>query len=187
MMKTKQIWLLACLPLLLSACVIEGENRLIYLNGQPKAVFTARRLEDGRLVKVGACSTWFANGQLQSVEHYDERGLPIGKWVYWDMSGKKLCEGEFRQEHNDLLSVWTFFHENGSPCRSETYTNGKKHGKWLYWHEDSVLCQESHYQNDTAIGNWTFWDKRGRVLKVEEYEHGIKRNEIIYKTSSEEK
>lgn len=186
-MKTKPVWFLALLSLTVSACVIEGENRLAYLNGRPNTVFTAKRLDDGRLVKVGICSTWFANGQLHSVEEYDERGLPTGKWTYWDFSGRKLCEGEFRREQSNALSVWTFFHESGSPCRAETYCNGRKHGKWLYWHEDSVLCQAAHYHHDTAIGQWTFWDKHGKVMKIEEYQDGVKQNEIIFKTSGEKK
>ncbi|MDW8466830.1 MAG: hypothetical protein RML35_11865 [Chloroherpetonaceae bacterium] len=137
--------------------------------------------------KLAPVRTWYPNGQLHGVEHYDEQGLPIGKWTYWDFHGRKLCEGEFRRENGNLLSVWTFFHENGSPCRAETYCDGRKHGKWLYWHEDSLLCQEAHYHNDTAIGRWTFWDRRGRVMKVEEYHNGVKQNEIIFNASFEEK
>ncbi|MGQ9804758.1 MAG: hypothetical protein ACUVRP_01610 [Chlorobiales bacterium] len=63
-----------------AGCIQEGENRLVYLNGNMQSVFTAKRLPDGRLVKVGICSTWFASGQLHKVESYDERGYPAGVW-----------------------------------------------------------------------------------------------------------
>lgn len=170
-----------------AGCIREGENRLVYLNGELQTVFTAKRLPDGRLVKVGICSTWFANGQLHKVESFDERGYPIGIWQVWNEHGQKLCEGKYEREGDSLMSVWTFFHENGSVCRSEAYLNGKKHGCWLYWHDDSTLCQEAHFQNDTAVGEWSFWDRHGRRIKVEEYRKGVKHNEIIFTTIPQEK
>ncbi len=169
--------------LFLSSCVQEGENRLVYLNGNLREVFCAKRLDDGRLVKVGVCSTWFDNGQLHKVESFDEQGLPIGCWQIWDQDGTKMCQGEYKQEKSDLYAVWTFFHHDGSRCRVETYLNGKKHGKWLYWHNDSILCQESQYQDDTPTGVWEYWDNIGRLIKVEEYQHGVKHKEIFYKTT----
>ncbi len=179
--------ILVVFALCCAGCVREGENRLVYLNGQLQTVFTAKRLPDGRLVKVGICSTWFANGQLHKVESFDERGYPIGIWQVWNEQGQKLCEGKYERAGDSLMSVWTFFHANGSVCRSEAYLNGKKHGRWLYWHDDSTLCQESHFQNDTAVGEWSFWDRHGRRIKVEEYREGVKHNEIIFTTIPQEK
>jgi antitoxin component YwqK of YwqJK toxin-antitoxin module len=180
MMNSAVCGLLLIALLTCAGCIQEGENRLVFLNGNMQCVFTAKRLPDGRLVKVGICSTWFASGQFHRVESYDERGYPAGVWQVWNEKRQKLCEGKHRREGDSLKTIWTFFHDNGSVCRSEAYLNGEKHGRWFYWHDDSTLCQVPHFQNDTAFEVQSSMERRGRCAKIEEYRNGVKYNEVIF-------
>ena len=87
---------------------------------------TLKLNEDTNLIEV---TYYHDNGVLSQTGFYTTDGILHGKWLSYDINGKKTV--------------------------SANYDNGKKVGKWFYWN-DSTLKEVDYSNNAIAsVNEWT--------------------------------
>ncbi len=119
-------------------------------------------------VKVGKWESFYKKNVRQSVEHYDKKGKPNGKFCNWVQSGELL--GCFEMKNgNGTFKEYTY----GSKKVSHSYTmkNGQKDGKELHYGYDGALVSEVHWKAGLQHGMYTQWDGEGRVVSEFEYRY----------------
>jgi hypothetical protein len=67
------------------------------VRGSPQAGQQSCEYQDsnGLSVKHGPFAEWYANGRKRTAGSY-RHGKPDGLWLYWDESGRKTAEREYR-------------------------------------------------------------------------------------------
>lgn len=125
----------------------------------------ARQLES--VVKDGAWTTWFENGQKRSEEMY-AKGTMIGAWKYFYEDGKTESEIDFSK------GTAVYYFKNGSKQSEGGIANGMiSVGKWTGYHENGQKNYEGSYNaQGQKDGVWAWWDKDGKFLAEQTFKNG---------------
>lgn len=164
-----------------------GEWLFYYPNGKlmAKENYKAGMLD-------GICLAYFPNGQLASKEKWDEDLQEDSSW-YYHPNGSIFRKGMY--VNGVYQKTWLTYFENGKLeqecpyldgvpngiCKNwfesgrlkETgrYHDGKKEGQFVFYFSDKEIpSQIAQYWNDVPTGLWVTLNKRGKILKLEEFE-----------------
>lgn len=99
-----------------------------------------------------------------------------GKYIKWNMTGQKLCEGIYVNGLKN--SEWKYYDDNNNVSHTINYTFNKKKSISNY-REDKSKCSEYYYDNTENCTSWIEWDIYGRVI----VEGKLKNNDIHYVSS----
>jgi len=122
-------------------------NGLFYILGEtiPFSGNVIERYEDGSLrarsnveagLLDGLTEGWFANGQKQIQEHFNE-GVSHGKRLKWHVNG--ILKSEVEIVEGQLDGLFHEWHEDGSLAREIALSNGASHGLSRSWFPSGYL------------------------------------------------
>lgn len=121
----------------------------------------------------GSVYNLYNNGEYEFKGRY-RSGLKHGKWMWWNLSGKKRKEVIWQKGEEISLIEWEYF--NGGQLSNErNYKGEEKDGKWISWYENGQKELEENYKDGIIDGDWTEWNISGQK-KVEAYFKGGKRD-----------
>lgn len=124
----------------------------------------AEKTDDG---KTQILTTWFENGNKQSVQHFYNNMLN-GKSEQWYDNGKIEFSNLFKQ--NKQYGKFIVFHKNGKIKIAGNYINGEFDGNWKTYNENEQVLSNENYNLGKKVGSWTYY-----------FDNGSKKAEIVYK------
>lgn len=124
-------------------------------------------------IYIGEWKRYFSDGNIESIEHYNEEGDKIGVWSYYYGNGQlKKEENYVKDELEGYVSVYypngqlksrllyvrinanfteikdstyTFYYENGNISERGQMINGLRNGLWEEWYENGVRKSKGNY------------------------------------------
>jgi hypothetical protein len=118
-------------------------------------------------VKDGEWKSWFEDGRLQSIHHYN-KGVLIGKNTTYHNNGQ--IESVIIL---DGISTSTFYYTNGQK-QSEGVLNvdNLPIGLWKGYFESGILNYEAQYSNGVSSGTSKWYSEDGKLYLVQEFSEG---------------
>jgi antitoxin component YwqK of YwqJK toxin-antitoxin module len=115
-------------------------------------------------VKDGEWKSWYEDGTLQTIEHYN-KGLLVGKKLTYHPNGKLESEITF-----DGVTPSVFYYNTGQK-HSEGYftSDNQTTGLWKGYYESGVINYESQYTNGVNTGITKWFSADGRMYLVQEF------------------
>ena len=87
---------------------------------------------------------FYENGQLKSVENYNEDGERDGLWTEWFSSGQKWRQQTYKDDEiGELLTEWF---PNGQKMKENHYKDGDWDGLWTTWYMNGQKSSETTYK-----------------------------------------
>ena len=77
---------------------------------------------------------YYDNGSIQQIGSFNTDGLPHGEWTAYNMNGKKLCVGNYKNG----LKEGTWYFTLSDKTQAVDYINSK------------IISVENNYNNDIA-------------------------------------
>jgi len=114
----------------------------------------------GRFMKQGRRYTYYPNGQLQLITHYENDKI-FSERLMWSSKGVLIEKGNYKSgsRHGKFESWW----ENGQPKEISYHRGYYKHGPILRWHRDGRILEQGSYYDGKALGFATSWDSLGNL------------------------
>jgi len=135
-------------------------------------------------LKSGEWSEYADNGQLLSIENYNNKGLLDGNYKKYHSSGQIIEEVVYKNNLKEgLTSKWN---KDGHPLSEIEYKKGKKDGVAKQY-EQGVLIMEIHYKDDMLHGDFKEFYQNGQVKINTYYENDKVNGRYTYFLSSGEK
>lgn len=112
----------------------------------------------------------YYNGYVEGIGR-SENDKPIGKWIYYNKSGRLKAKGQFNEqgERNDK---WTWLHTNGKVKETAIYTNGLLDGKNFQFHENGKPYIVANYKNDKLNGEYKYYNNKGALIQHKYFKDG---------------
>lgn len=153
-----------------------GGNSLMTIEIDGKMTEISSRISkgDSMIVKM---TSFHKNGEISVIKNY-KKGIPHGKWLWFDEKGKRDTLRLYKDSLLDGKSkAWQV---NGEILFEQEFKNGKKTGVWRTWYDDKKIRSLSEYSDDLLHGTVAEWYSNGVLWRLTDYSDG-KRN----KTASE--
>jgi antitoxin component YwqK of YwqJK toxin-antitoxin module len=118
-------------------------------------------------IKDGEWKSWYDDGTLQSVQHYN-KGVLVGKNLTYHPNGQ--LESLIIP---DGVSTSTYYYMNGQK-QSEGILNSESQaqGIWKGWFESGVLNFEAQYSNGLSSGVTKWYSEDGKLYLIQEFSEG---------------
>jgi len=152
-------------------------------------------------VKVGPWKYYYMNGAKFEDGKYDQRGRPIGRWIWYYDDEKVLRESNFHQGLQD--GDFVEYDETGGVITKGEYLDGLKEGRWVYqlgnyksigkytddlqdsvWKEYYVdngrLRFEGAYNQGREDGKYVWYYPSGHLELEGQYSMGLKEDKWKY-------
>jgi antitoxin component YwqK of YwqJK toxin-antitoxin module len=122
-------------------------------------------------VKVGQQKTWDNQGNLSSIENYNQEGDHHGVQLEYYENGQIKKEKFYRNGKRD--STLSFFHPNGQLQSSMRYKEGLfiPENPYYEYHANGQIAGVGDRKDSRKEGKWTYY-----------YENGVKKSEGSYQT-----
>ena len=91
----------------------------------------------------------------------------VGDWVFYDENGKTTGKGAYNDK-GEREGKWTWFHDNGKPKESATYTNGSLNGENKSWYDNGKPYISTNIKDGKFEGEYLFYLSTG-ALKQRKY------------------
>lgn len=141
----------------------------------------------------GMYTTFYSNGKIKWQGKCLENGNPDSIWVYYDIDGNKLWEGEYNGKYYQYKSYYEYLDgtyeskNDWDTCLIGNYKNGLKDGEWLeYDSNGKFIFKKGHYRNGEPTGIWQEFTEQTvatKLLKTAEYDYTTQKR-TIYKLDS---
>lgn len=95
----------------------------------------------------------------------------LAKECRYYTNGQLKYEG-FYNEQEKKSGKWTYFADNGTKVRVETFVNGKKNGKMTEWYLNGKKMFDANYKEDLPDGKWIIYDEDGKKQGILNYKNG---------------
>ena len=120
----------------------------------------------------GISRGWWPNGQLKQEWTWKDGRVNGLQTHYW-MSGKKSCEGSYKEIPAKLVRVgkWTWWYEKETgeqKYREINYKNDPietRHGLVTLWYDNGQKKVEGNYKDGKEDGIWIAWDENGQIKR----------------------
>lgn len=120
----------------------------------------------------GTWRTWHENGNPQS-ERSLVNGVAHGPSKQWDIQGKLIATGDYRNGDEFAGSFRSWFHWDGQHCYDiNSYTSGQRHGPYSAWTVKGQQLVDGQFADDEPAGRWTWWDAKGTSIADGTYKDG---------------
>ena len=105
------------------------------------------------------------NSSLMALVEVDEEGRLKNIKVQYDISGKKLKKGSFKDGTGTIL----FYRADGSLLRSVDMKNGVPHGNCVYYYPTGNVLASGKFNEGLFIGIWKEFSPFGKVLATTDF------------------
>ncbi|GGG13982.1 hypothetical protein GCM10011344_13280 [Dokdonia pacifica] len=95
---------------------------------------------------------------------------PIGKWVYYDSSGRIIARGQFTDGERD--GAWEWYHENGKLKEKGGYKKGLEQGLYNFYHDNGNQSLTVTFKDGKLDGTYTSYTSHGGPLEKRTYKNG---------------
>lgn len=102
----------------------------------------------------------------------DENGKKQGSWSKVDKNGKKIYQGNFKDDYE--VGTFTYFYEDGKVKASSVFSDNGKKAKTTTFYPNANIMSEGEYLDKKKNGKWVLYDENGKKLSEEFYTKGIK-------------
>jgi antitoxin component YwqK of YwqJK toxin-antitoxin module len=117
------------------------------------------KVEPGkRAVQHGRERLWFAAGTLEWEREWKD-GQPHAVWTRYWPNGVARSRTEYRGA--DVVTMMTFWHENGAKAYEGPARNGERCGEWSGWRADGTLAERGSYEDSFKTGEWAIYATDG--------------------------
>jgi len=117
-------------------------------------------------LKDGTWTYWFANGQVSSVEEYNN-GVMTGLWKAFLPNGNKVFEINF------LSGAAVYYHPDGSMESEGLMQTGMiQHGTWKGYYANGNLNYVGAFVQGKKDGIWIFYDEAGKKFMEQKFQGG---------------
>jgi antitoxin component YwqK of YwqJK toxin-antitoxin module len=106
------------------------------------------------------------------IEYNVVKGIKNGNFCIFSESGKKLVDGEMKNNKNEGL--WQYFYPDGTLESQGYFKNDQVNDKWFWYYPDGKLKTSGGYLNGKKNGKWTIYDESGKVIS-----EGVYRNDKV--------
>jgi hypothetical protein len=101
-----------------------------------------------------------------------------GSWVRFE-DGKKYLTGECQNRKAE--GKWLIIHDHGGTAVEAFFREGKPEGVWRFWHYKGRKVREEEYQNGMRHGRLTKWSQyNGQVVISGQYREDLEDGKWIY-------
>jgi len=107
----------------------------------------------------------FWNKDIKKREGSIRNNKEMGRWTYWDISGKMLKTINWWNGAKQGISE--FYYGTGIKAGQLNYAKDVLSGDCYYWYENGVPKQFGAYKNGQKYGQWVTWDNLGNKRKEE--------------------
>ena len=136
-----------------------------YSNGQLrlKKFFT-----DG--IFIGKAVHYYENGQIEKVEHYDNKGKRTGVQLQYYDNGNIKRQDRYSNGRHD--GEWVSFYKNGKISLKRFYVNGIKQGPEISYHRNGMIRSKGVFKDNTKKDeSFSYYDD-GTLKEKANYEDG---------------
>jgi antitoxin component YwqK of YwqJK toxin-antitoxin module len=107
-----------------------------------------------------------------------------GRWEFFDFTGKKVAEGEYKnglvgRDKSDVVihedgreGRWILWFEDGTKGEESTYLGGKLEGARVIWHDNGQKDEEATYRDGKLEGKRFIFDRQGQKSEEATYRDG---------------
>jgi len=86
-----------------------------------------------------------------------------GIWIYYDESGNKMVEGNYK--NNKQEGLWIYYYNNGNKMSEENWKYGKIEGFWISWYDNGQIDSEENYKNGKQNGLLIQWHRNEKPMQ----------------------
>lgn len=116
------------------------------------------------------------NGQIETEQQFDEKGLATGKQLVYDKEGNIVGERNYR---NGLYNG-TVMNITDNKKTVENYKDGVIDGKYAEYYANQKIKEEGVYLPEyKKDGVWKYWGENGNILEEKKYKKGKLEGEVI--------
>jgi antitoxin component YwqK of YwqJK toxin-antitoxin module len=113
---------------------------------------------------------------MSSSEFVREGDVKKGQWSYWRENGS-MERVESYNAAGQLHGLQERYSLSGTLESSGKYKNGKPNGAWKYYHPHGAIMRDCTFKNGMLNGLNRIYDERGRILEESHYKnnklHGL--------------
>ena len=102
----------------------------------------------------------------------DNQGRKQGHWIKTDKNGAKIYEGNFKD--NKEIGTFEYYYPDGTLRIKNTYIIDGKLCSHEAYDEKGRLLAKGFYANKNRDSVWNFYTEKGNLIKIAEYNMGIK-------------
>ena len=95
---------------------------------------------------------------------------PIGKWLYYDTSGRIIAKGNFINGERD--GDWKWYHENGELKEQGIYVKGLEQGVYDFYHDNGNKSLTVQFKDGKLEGTYYSYSIYGAPLEKRTYKNG---------------
>lgn len=95
---------------------------------------------------------------------------PVGKWIYYDSSGRIIAKGQFVDGERD--GAWEWYHENGKLKEEGSYEKGLEQGVYNFYHDNGNRSLTVTFKDGKLEGTYNSYTKHGGPLEKRSYKNG---------------
>ncbi len=138
-----------------------------YSEWYPLGTVKVDRLYNGVGKRIDFSSTYYYNGQRETLEYYDMHGIRTGQYSEWHSNGAVRKSYAYDAE-GDIHGEYKEFTEDGKTTLSEVYEHGKKHGTSFTYTGGSRIASKEEYRNGILVEKYIYFGgKQNDYLYVE--------------------
>jgi len=135
----------------------EGQLKEFYISGQLKSVKTMQNN-----MKNGSHTNYWSNGKVKETGDYKD-DKQIGHWKIYSVDGHLQKEGDFNQK-GDPIGKWVFYFRNGKKDEVEPFSkNGEIDGIDSLFDKDGIVYEIQNYKAG-VLQSYEFKDKSGKNI-----------------------
>ncbi|MDD2983798.1 MAG: hypothetical protein PHQ74_10460 [Crocinitomicaceae bacterium] len=158
--------------------VYDGENVYYNRNG------FIERIENWKNYQRQGTWQWFNQNGIQTHQVDYDKGLKVGKEIYWDNQGNKTSEVTFviqvengisKSVSHGLQKGW----KNGVLISETPYVNGLRQGLHKEFYPNGNLKEERNFVNDSLSGKYFNYYEDGTLQREYYYQSSKSGNQII--------
>ncbi|WP_299683181.1 hypothetical protein [uncultured Dokdonia sp.] len=113
----------------------------------------------------------YSEGVINSEGATINGGTPVGKWVYYDTSGRIIARGNFVDGERD--GTWKWYHENGKLKEEGSYKKGLEQGVYNFYHDNGNRSLTVTFKDGKLEGSYDSYTIYGGPLEKRTYKNGV--------------
>ncbi|HYV93628.1 MAG TPA: tetratricopeptide repeat protein [Chitinophagales bacterium] len=131
--------------------------------------------------QVGEWKTYYSNGALKEIEHYNDEGDHEGSYKSYFRNGTLEYEYSYKKGKED--GYFKSYFQNGKIHTEGWYENGDRSGTWLSYNPLGILTAKEYYIAGTQHGRQEYYNDVGKLYSVEVKEDEILQEVINFDTT----
>lgn len=115
---------------------------------------------------VGKSTEYFANGNVDMISNYNDRGILEGDYKRYHLEGGIWVDGEY-DSSGKRTGTWLYYNEKAILTGLSSYFQGELYGYSEEYSVEGRLREKGHYEKNRKVGVWFYYDTYGKFLRKE--------------------